>query len=328
MNEVDRTTLLAGAIIILFVTSMIAITSAAIEPPAERRSAEVLIENAERLQAFVYCRKGIIESSVNITALGDLWAQILNYTAEGDYYLNLSKEYYAGENYTAAKVDAIWAIRYYGKTIALQAHIVGKYNITFAACSNKLLNMTRIHKQARLMNRTGYGNKTMALVKLSTRISILEQRIAETKNILQSLNLTDEEIEEINSLLSQAESLVSQAKSLLNSTPTNATFTEINKLLAQTHKILGEINRYIAKIGLKVAIKRALRLGIPINISKTELERMGHDKAFKIIKDKVSKHRGHGYGRPPWAGPPWTGNGTPNVPPPVEPPRRGHGKKH
>lgn len=324
----NRINLLAGTIIIILTTAIIAMASAAVETP-EARSASVLIENAERLQAFVYCRNGIIESGVNVTTLGDLWTQILNYTAEGDYYLELSKEYYANGNYTAAKIDAIWAIRYYGKTIALQAHVVGKYNITYAACSNKILNMTRIHKQTRLMNHTGYNNKTtVMLTMLSTKISILEQRIAAIKNLLLSLNLTAEEVEEINNLLSQAESLLSQAKSLLNSPLTNTTYVEINKLLAQTHNILGEINRYIAKIGLKVTINRAIKLGIGLNISKSELKRMDHDKAFKIIKDKVSKYGGHGCGHGV-ARPPTSDNGTSTVPPPVEPPRGcGHGKKH
>jgi len=329
---VNRVNLLAGTLIIILATAIVAIASAALETP-EARSASVLIENAERLQAFVYCRNEIIESGVNVTLLGDLWTQILNYTAEGDYYLELSKEFYANGNYTAAKIDAIWAIRYYGQTIALQAQVVGKYNITYAECSNKILNMTRIHQQTGLMNHTGYHNKTtVILVRLSTKISILEQRIAVIKNLLLNLNLTEEEVIEINNLLSQAESLLSQAKSLLNSSLTNATYVEVNKLIVQTQKILGNINRYVAKIGLKVTINRAIKLGIQLNISKSELKHMSHNKAFEIIKDKVNKHAGHGPGRGHEhgvAGPPTAGNETSPVPPPVEPPYgRGHGKKH
>ena len=328
-----RLKLLASMLMILLTTTIIAIALPTNKAP-KTRSAEVLIENAQRLQRIVLCRNNVIKSNINVSELGTLWKQIINYTRMGNESLEASLYYNSTGNYTEAMIDAIWAIRYYGKTISFQAHVLGKYNISFNNCTVAALNLTKIHRPS-WANETMQKNDTL-YNRLSLKISILEQQLNNVSKILSGLNLTADDKAKIDELISQAQKVLDKAKSLLNSSQlTETTVSQINSLLAQVHSIFGKINSYIAKIGIQQAYHRALKQGIKMNITEKEFKQMKHEKAFQLIKKNLKRH---GLGKPSWANNhsksnKGNKNGSSSLPGPIKPPKEKgktseHGKRH
>ena len=324
--------LISAALVLVLSATILAMAY----PPVfgdEARSAQVLIQNAQRLQAIVYCRNNVIESSLNVTANAELWAEIQNYTSMGDYYLNASIQFYNQGNYTAAQIDAIWSIHYYGRTISLQARLAGRSNVTFTSCTAAALNLTRIHMPP-WANATGRFNESahsyIVIQHLLFKINILQDRLDRIKEIVSNVNATDEELEEINSLIAQAESLLAQARTLLNTTDSNSSIVEVKKILAQVHRILGELNHHLANLGLMIALHRASMMGMRLNITYSQIRGMGYKKAFKTVEENIMRHHMRGmHGPPPWAGPPvWSNGSGTNMPPPAEPPHGGHSGEH
>lgn len=211
------------------------------------RSAEVLIQNAKRLQQFVHYRNSVISASVNTTLLNKTWSTILNLTAQADQYLDLAVQLYSSGNYTAAKELALKAMDLYSDVLELQSELAEELGLEFRFQGELPMNLT-----AKVGNMTIAVNKTA----LTLQLQVLEARVSQLRSQLSKLNAS---VSEALELLDKAASLLEQAKSLLASG--NITVSELARILAEVKRLLGLANAELNRAALHLTIVRAMKLG-------------------------------------------------------------------
>uniref|UniRef100_A0A7C4BAA8 Uncharacterized protein n=1 Tax=Thermofilum pendens TaxID=2269 RepID=A0A7C4BAA8_THEPE len=211
------------------------------------RSAEVLIQNAKRLQQFVHLRNSVISASINVTLFNETWSTILNLTVQADQYLDLAVQLYNSGNYTAAKELALKAMHLYSNVLELQSELAEELGLEFRFMGKLPMNLT-----AKVGNMTIAINKTA----LTLQLQVLEARVSQLRSQLSKLNTS---VGEALELLDEAASLLEQAKSLLTSG--NATVSDLARILAEVKRLLGLANAELNKAALHMTIVRAMKIG-------------------------------------------------------------------
>uniref|UniRef100_A0A7C3SPZ9 Uncharacterized protein n=1 Tax=Thermofilum pendens TaxID=2269 RepID=A0A7C3SPZ9_THEPE len=211
------------------------------------RSAEVLIQNARRLQQFVHYRNSVVSASINATLLNETWSVIMNLTVQADQYLDLAVQLYNSGNYTAAKELALKAMDLYSSVLELQSELAEELGLEFRFEGKLPMNLT-----AKVSNMTIAVNKTA----LTLQLQVLEARVSQLRSLLSKLNAS---VSEALELLDEAASLLEEARSLLASG--NATVSEIARILAEAKRLLGLANAELNKAALHATVVRAMKLG-------------------------------------------------------------------
>lgn len=313
--------LIAVAIIATLFLSLVAL-SLAVDNDAI--SAEMLINNAERLDTLVKCRNSAIANSTDTASLGAIWQQILNFTSLGEKYLNASKAFYEAGNYTAAKIDAIWAIRSFGNALRLQSLVASSTGINFTACAavvapSPIANRTRLMNGTMLMNRTRLANMSMYRLQnmsgLQLHISLMEARVKALLN--SSLAANDTQLRE---MLSKALQLLNSA----NESLAQGNEVRARELVRAAEKIMIMAQMRIRVNALKHVVERARKMGIRLNITSESVERYNPHKVFEEIVESFHRNMTHGI-KPPVIMPHGHGHGhreknmNPTIPGPVMP---------
>ncbi len=267
--------LIAVAIIATLFLSLVAL-SLAVDNDAI--SAEMLINNAERLDTLVKCRNSAIANSTDTTSLGAIWQQILNFTSLGEKYLNASKAFYEAGNYTAAKIDAIWAIRSFGNALRLQSLVASSTGINFTACTvmitpRVLVNGTRPLNATRT-NRSRFVN----IGGITIRIRLMKARISTLLN--SSLTANDTQLRE---MLYKALQLLNAAEESL----VNGNVARAYELFKAAEKIVMTAQIRIRINAIKRIIICARKRGFMLNISQSTIE--GHEmhKLFRELLRRI-----------------------------------------
>jgi hypothetical protein len=235
------------------------------------KSAETLIKNAEKLQKHVYYRNSVLvnaTSGLNTSLYAYNLSLILNLTRLADSYLNMSKQLYSQGNYTGAATYAIKAINTYGEVFELQEELSEALNIEF-----------EVEKEQEEYNITATINRTALVLQLE----VLEERIAELKNVLGKINQSIYNVTGALNLLDDAESLLSDAEEKLQAG--NITVSELAKTLGTVKKILGLVNAELQRASLKVTVVKAMKLGLLKN-NATQVLNMTPIINHTKIKDK------------------------------------------
>jgi hypothetical protein len=220
--------------------------------PGPDKSAETLINNAQKLQSHAYYRNSVLinaTTSLNASQYTYNISLILNLTKLADSYLNLSRNLYSEGNYTGAASYAIKAINTYGEVIELQEELSEALNVSFKA-----------GKEAEEYNFTATNITAINRTALVLQLEVLKARIAELKNVLGRVNQSIYNVTGALNLLGDAEELLVDAEERLQAG--NMTVPELAKILATVKKILGLVNAELQRASLKVTVVRAMKLGI------------------------------------------------------------------
>ncbi|GEM_PF-4501621 len=303
--------LIAVAIMATLFLSLVALSLAV---DNEAVSAGMLIANAERLGSLVECRNSVIANSTDTASLGAIWQQILNLTVLGKGYLNASKAFYEAGNYTAAKIDAIWAIRSFGDALKLQSLVASSTGINFASCAavaataanqSGLMNATRLANRTRMVNMS--LNRIQNMSGLQLRISLLESRVKALMNTTVAGNDT-----QLQEMLSKALQLLRSAnESLVQGDEARA-----RELVKAAEKIMVMSQLRIRVNALKQVVERARKMGVKLNVTPDAVEKLNPRKVFEEIVRGFHRNMSHGV-KPPVI-----------EPPVIMPPEHGHGRGH
>ena len=314
--RIELRRLLALAIVSLLFVSIAALAAA---ENNDAVAARVLISNAERLRGFVLCRSEVIANSTNTTDIGDTWEEIVNFTAQGDMYLNASKTLYAQGNYTAAKIDAIWAIRSYGVAISLQAKLAPLTGRGFAECAAVLsprFNHTRpFFNRSRLVNATPLNvSRTRHAQALEIRIRIMKARALAMLHTRAAANDT------------RLQALLNKTISLLNAAERSLREGDVSGALVfarEAQRLLVEAHHRLRVDAIRFILERARRSGLPVNVTPANMTALNASRCFHILVNMLKHRRGHPWKPrviqpvPRWHRP-W-GNATLPLPKPIVP---------
>ena len=312
-------TLVALGLIAVLLVSAVTVTLA---QGNEGFAAAVLINNARRLQAIVKCRTDVLASA---NASADLLAQIENLTATGDAYLNASVQLYGEGNYTAAKVDAVWAIRYYGHALALQARAAHDTHVNFSACAGVAATVKPINGTP--VNATPPHRPWWTRVNES-RIEAAAQLLARRIHFLLGLPIVQNSTEVKGMLLTALRMVKAANESLAEGNRARAI-----ALIKAARRLVENAQARIKFIAILHAWRRArarglvngtLTNGTHLNMTKPDLR-----KLFRELVHRITVAKQHH--KPPWA---VIKPGKPRhkplpLPPPVPPMHgRGHARGH
>lgn len=215
------------------------------------RSAEVLVENAKRLQQLVHYRNEVIASSnLSLSINASVWNTILNLTLEADHYLGLAIEQLSAGNATLAKRYALTAMNLYSDVLELQSEIAEELGLEFRFAGALPMNLT-----STVSNMTVALNKTALVLQLQ----VLEARISQLREQLSRVNASLYDISDALALLERASSVLAEARAALSSG--SITVSELARMLGEVKGILGLVNAELNRAALHVAIARAMKLG-------------------------------------------------------------------
>ncbi|MEM4666344.1 MAG: hypothetical protein QW650_02825 [Thermofilum sp.] len=239
------------------------------------RSAEVLVENAKRLQLLVHFRNEVIANSSLPLVNATLWATILNLTAEADLYLSLAVEQLAAGNFTLAKNYALSAMRLYGDILELQSEVAEELGLEFKFEGALPLNLT-----ASVSNMTVALNRTALILQLQ----VLEARVAQLREQLSKVDTSLFDISNALALLDRASEILAEARAALDAG--NLTVSDLARMLAEVKRILGLVTAELNRASLHVAIVKAMKLGW---LKRNETEYLEDVLINRTLVKKVEK---------------------------------------
>jgi len=272
--------ILAIFIILALVASVLSISRTSLEETPEKKSAEVLIQNAERLREHIDYRLSLInnilnDTLLNITEINQTLEEIVALVEEGDTYLNTSRQLFEEGNYTGAKYYAIKAIQCYGKALKLLSYLfkqLGEQGIEYMEkYKEKIMNRTR----------TGLHNHTLIVA-----FQRAKEHIDRLLRALENITIDDPELKSnITYLIDTAEELLNEGLAQLESGNVSAAA----RLLARARKYIGLATAQLHKAGLITRMEKLINKGV-WNETIRELikelkEDLTHKNLGQIIKE-------------------------------------------
>lgn len=239
------------------------------------RSAEVLIENAKRLQLLVHYRNEVIAGSSLPSINATLWATIQNLTARADQYLRLAVEQFTAGNATLAKNYALTAMHLYSDVLELQSEVAEELGLEFRFEGALPLNLT-----ASVSNMTVALNKTALILQMQ----VLEARIAQLREQLSRVNTSLFDIADAMELLNRASETLAKAKAALDAG--NLTVSDLARMLAEVKRILGLVTAELNRASLRAAIAKAMKLGW---LKKNETEYLENALINRTLTKRLEK---------------------------------------
>ncbi|RLE73018.1 MAG: hypothetical protein DRJ37_01420 [Thermoprotei archaeon] len=245
-------------ILSLMLIALIAMNIAVLaEPPVDKdaRSAEILIQNAERLQRLIELKLEIIHSLIlNITTpsnvtvyLNNTINLVLEHKAEGDAYLNISKSLYEEGNYTGAKIYAIKAMQSYSLALKLIHDLSLELGIKYEECcvEEKVMNKTK----------TGMANNSLVVA-----FKIAELHVDRLLEIIEKLDKTeiDYDFEALVSELLEIKALIEEGKTLAEA----GNVTEAARILGEVRKRIAHVNAELHKISALLTVVRMKKFAL------------------------------------------------------------------
>ncbi|RLE62878.1 MAG: hypothetical protein DRJ38_08860 [Thermoprotei archaeon] len=270
--------ILGLVLVVLILINMAVLAKPSVDKDA--RSAEVLIENAESLQRLIEVKLEIIHSLVlNITTpdnvttyINDTINVILEYKAEGDTYLNISKTLYEEGNYTGAKIYAIKAMQSYSLALKVIHELSEVLGIKFEECCVK----------ERVMNRTRTG---MANNSLIVALKIAEIHVDRLMEIIEKLDETeiDYDFEALINELNEIKVLIEEGKTLAEA----GNVTEAAHILGGVRKRIAHVNAELHKISALLTV---------VKIKKFALKKFGENATMidYIFEELLMKFKNQG----------------------------------
>ncbi len=247
----------------------------------DARSAEVLIENAERLKQLIEVKLQVINYVLlNFTASGNVTVYInntlsliLEYKAEGDAYLNISKTLYEEGNYTGAKTYAIKAMQSYCKALKLIHELSVELGIKYE----------KFCKEEGVINRTRMGIVNNSLI---VAFKIAEMHVDRLIEIIEELNKTgiDYDFEVLLEELAEIKALIEEGMSLAEAGNT----TEAAHILREVRKRIVYVNAELHRLSMLIAVKK---------LRKFIAKKFGGENATLIdyiLEEFMTKLRGGG----------------------------------
>ena len=310
-DSMVRSKILAIAVALIVALSLASIVTLTKPFNPDEKTAQILIENAEKLRSLIGKKLDIVNYVLLNLSLSESEAVkvnftlelIVNHTSQGDVYLNISKTLYAEGNFTEAKFYAIKAIQSYHKALELIHDLVLTLDIDLENCCVK----------EQLKNQTKIGIKNNSLI---MAFIVAENHVERLRTIIENMNKTDLDYDfsSILSELAEIEELIEEGKTLAEA----GNASDAAKILALVKMKLGHLTAEIHKIGTLVAIKKIkvyfyhqfgkenkaelelILANVTLKLNKGELKSLMKDlkKTYHEMMKLKEKHKGGNFTPP------------------------------